>query len=336
MSEKFTYRKAGVDIEKAERSLSKVESLISKTHNPRVLKGIGAFGGFYELPVQEYKHPVLISSTDGVGTKLKVAILMNRHNTIGQDLVNHCINDISVCGAKPLFFLDYFGCSKLKEHIFTEIVDGLSKACASANLPLIGGETAEMPDLYRSGEYDLVGTIVGIVEKENIIDGKTIKAGDIIVGVASNGLHTNGYSLARKVLFSHYRVDEYLDEIENILGDELLRIHQNYQPIIEDITKSFPIKGMAHITGGGLYNNTIRVIPEGLKPEIKWRSWSVPPIFNVIQELGKVPEEDIRQTFNLGIGLVFILEEKYTTSLLEFSHKFDTAFYLIGEVIPTK
>ena len=336
MKKKLTYRDAGVDIEKAETSLSKAKKLITESHNPRVLKDIGAFGGFYEIPVEDYKKPVLISSTDGVGTKLKVAVLMNRHNTVGQDLVNHCINDIAVCGATPLFFLDYFGCGKLDEMIFAEIIEGLATACKAAQLPLIGGETAEMPDLYQANDYDLVGTIVGIVEKENIIDGSNIQEGDMILGIASNGLHTNGYSLARKVLFPKYNPDQYIEDLNSELGNELLKIHLNYYPIIEDISKQFPLKGMAHITGGGLYKNTIRIIPEGLMPDFKWRSWSVPPLFDLIQEVGNVPEKDMRQTFNLGIGLVIILDEIYTTSLLKYSKKFDHAFYLVGEIIPAK
>lgn len=332
--EKYTYKKAGVDINKAEKSLSSLKEKINRTHNSRVLKDIGSFAGFFELKTGEFKQPVLVSSTDGVGTKLKVAMLMGRHNTIGQDLVHHCINDISVCGARPLFFLDYFGCGQLDEQIFSEIITGLTDACHAAKLPLIGGETAEMPDLYLFGDYDLVGTIVGIVEKGEIIDGKDIKAGDVIVGVASNGLHTNGFTLARKILLPRFKIDDYIEDIENVLGEELLKIHENYDPIIKELTAKFPVKGMAHITGGGIHKNTMRVIPHGLTIEIKWKSWAVPSIFNLIQELGHVPEKDMRQTFNLGIGLIFVLESKYLSELLSYAKKYKRCFYTIGDVIP--
>jgi phosphoribosylformylglycinamidine cyclo-ligase len=334
MKKSITYRQAGVDIEKAEKSLSSVKHLISRTHNSRVLKDIGSFGGFYEFPSAEYKQPVLISSTDGVGTKLKVAIMMNKHDTVGADLVNHCINDIAVCGAKPLFFLDYFSCGKLEEEVFQQIIYGFTNACQAAKLPLIGGETAEMPDLYQPGEYDLAGTIVGVVERQKIIDGTTIQEGDVIIGVNSNGLHTNGYSLARKILFSKYKVDDYLEVLGNQLGDELLKIHLNYFPIITDLLENFPVKGMAHITGGGLFKNTIRVVPDGLVPEFYWDSWPVLPIFSLIRQLGNVPEADMRQTFNLGIGLVFILDKKFTARLLNYAEKFTQKFYEIGKIAP--
>ncbi len=333
MKKSVTYREAGVDIEKAEQSLSNVKKLISQTHNPRVLKDIGAFGGFYELPVEDYHRPVLISSTDGVGTKLKIAMMMNRHNTVGQDLVNHCINDIAVCGAQPLFFLDYYGCGILDAHVFEQIVEGLATACHEAGLPLIGGETAEMPDIYTPGEYDLVGTIVGIVDKEKIIDGQTIREGDVIIGVSSTGLHTNGFSLARKVLFPAMKPEDYVEQIGNLLGDELLKVHRNYLPAIREITGKFPVKGMAHITGGGLYKNTIRVIPDGLKPEFDWSSWNVPPIFQLIQDAGNVPVNDMRQTFNMGIGLVFILEKKYEAHILSYSENLRAHFTPVGKII---
>jgi phosphoribosylformylglycinamidine cyclo-ligase len=336
MKKSITYRESGVDIENAEKSLSAVKKLISRTHNSRVLKDIGAFGGFYEFPAGEYHQPVLISSTDGVGTKLKVAVMMNRHDTVGQDLVNHCINDITVCGAKPLFFLDYYGCGQLDTGIFTRIVSGLAAACRQAGLPLIGGETAEMPDLYQAGDYDLVGTIVGAVEKNKIIDGHAISEGDAIIGVASSGLHTNGYSLARRVLFPAFKPQEYVPELGNILGDELLKIHTCYLPVIEDITSRFTVKGMAHITGGGLFKNTIRVVPEGLKPAFDWGAWTVPPIFLLIQRVGNVPEEDMRQTFNMGIGLVFILDQQTIPEILSYARKFPLDFFPVGKIVRSK
>lgn len=332
MKKQFTYREAGVDIEKAEKSLSKVKEAISGTHNSRVLKNIGAFGGFYEFPVEKYRKPILIASTDGVGTKLKVAIIMGKHDSVGQDLVNHCIDDISVCGANPLFFLDYFACGKLQESVYSQIIRGFTTACKEAGVPLIGGETAEMPDVYQPDDYDLAGTIVGVVEREKIIDGSKVQSGDILVGVASNGLHTNGYSLARKILFQKHQARDYVPELDNILGDELLKVHLNYYPIIKEITENFTVTGMAHITGGGLYKNTLRVMPPGLSPQFLWDSWKIPSIFQYIQKSGSVPEADMRQTFNLGIGLVFIIPSQHVAELLTYSEKFKQKFYRIGEV----
>ncbi len=308
MNQKFSYKKAGVDIETAEKALSRLKTSIAETHNKNVLKNIGAFGGFYQFPINEYKNPILISSTDGVGTKLKVAVMMNKHDTVGQDLVNHCINDIAVCGATPLFFLDYFGCGKLSASVYHDVIMGFVKACRTAKLPLIGGETAEMPDVYHPGEYDLVGTIVGVVEKDQIIDGKEIREGDVMIGIASNGLHTNGYSLARKVLFPKFQPDERLPGRSLTLGEELLKIHLNYFPIIKKLKEHFSIKGLAHITGGGLLKNTIRIVPEGFLPEFDWSAWEVPAIFQLIQKSGNVPTDDIRQTFNMGIGLVVVAD----------------------------
>jgi phosphoribosylformylglycinamidine cyclo-ligase len=316
MKKSMTYKQAGVDITAASESLRQIKKAISETHNSRVLKNIGAFGGFFEFPVQDYKQPVLIASTDGVGTKLLVAMMMNKHDTVGQDLVNHCINDIAVCGANPLFFLDYFGCGKFEDQVFQQIIGGFVKACKEANLPLIGGETAEMPDLYQPGEYDLAGTIVGVAEKERIIDGQLIEAGDVILGVASSGLHTNGYSLARKILFSKYQPNDFEELIGNSIGDELLKIHLNYFPVIEQLVHNFPVKGLAHITGGGLVENTLRILPEGLSPHFDWGSWHIPPIFKLIEDTGSVPQEDMRHTFNLGIGLVVIVNSNQVPTIL--------------------
>lgn len=336
MKKSITYREAGVDIESAEQSLDKVKVAIAKTHNRQVLKNIGAFGGFYEFPIQDYRKPVLISSTDGVGTKLLVAMMMNKHDTVGQDLVNHCINDIAVCGAHPLFFLDYFGCGKLHPEVFQQIIMGFVAACNAAGLPLIGGETAEMPDLYQPGEYDLAGTIVGVVEKENIIDGQSIQAGDILIGISSAGLHTNGYSLARKVLFSEYQPQDYVQELGTTVGEELLKIHPNYYPLISEAIQNFPVKGLAHITGGGLYKNTTRIIPDGLEPVFEWNNWPVLPIFSLIQDLGNVPLSDMRQTFNMGIGLVMVLEKDSASNLSGLSDAYPYSIYQIGEIRKAK
>jgi len=333
MKKSMTYKQAGVDIEEANKSLQQVKKNISETHNARVLKNIGAFGGFYEFPAGDFKQPVLIASTDGVGTKLLVAMRMNKHDTVGQDLVNHCLNDIAVCGAKPLFFLDYFGCGKFDAQVFQQIITGFVKACKDANLPLIGGETAEMPDLYQPGEYDLAGTIVGVVERNQIIDGQSITSGDIMLGVPSNGLHTNGYSLARKILFSKYQPDDYEELLNNKIGDELLKVHLNYFPIIEQLVQKFPVKGLAHITGGGLVENTLRVLPDGLIPQFDWGSWSIPPIFTLIENIGSVPQEDMRRTFNLGIGLVVIIDDQYLQGILSFAKNLKIKISEVGKIV---
>lgn len=332
MAKQITYKDAGVDIEKAEKSLARVKNAIARTHNKNVLKNIGAFGGFYEFPINEYRQPVLISSTDGVGTKLNVAVKAGKHDTVGQDLVNHCIDDIAVCGAKPLFFLDYFASGKLEPAVYESVILGFATACEKAGLPLIGGETAEMPDLYPDGEYDLAGTIVGVVEKEEIIDGSAIQAGDWMVGVPSSGLHTNGYSLARKVLFSHYQPHDFVEELDCTVAEELLKIHINYYPVIKAVREKYPVRGMAHITGGGLFKNTIRVVPEGLTPKFDYGNWPEPPIFGLIRRLGNVPEEDMRQTFNLGIGLVFVLPENAARKLLEEQEALGEPFYKVGTI----
>jgi phosphoribosylformylglycinamidine cyclo-ligase len=332
MRKSYTYKKAGVDIEKAEQSLNRLKSKIAETNTSEVLSGVGLFGGFYELPVNNFSEPVLVSSTDGVGTKLKIAFLTGIHNSIGQDLVNHCINDISVCGAKPLFFLDYFGCGKLEEGIYESVLEGITTACKNAGIPLIGGETAEMPDFYQKKEYDLSGTIVGVVEKSKIIDGREIREGDNLVGVASNGLHTNGFTLARKVLLPHYQPSDFIQELDCTLCEELLKIHKNYYPLISKIINKFEIKGISHITGGGIIKNTQRLLRENLALQIDWKSWPVPSIFKLIEKTGNVPEEDMRQTFNLGIGLILVVNPVYVKNLLEWGRERNLEFYKIGRV----
>ncbi len=264
MKDKTTYKDAGVDIEKAETALNRLKKKISETHNPSVIKGVGLFGGFYELPLQDYQKPVLVSSTDGVGTKLLIAQLSGVHHSVGQDLVNHCIDDIAVCGARPLFFLDYYACGKLNVEVYENVISGMATACKEAGVALIGGETAEMPDMYGEEEYDLCGTIVGVVEKSQIIDGREIQSGDILIGISSNGLHTNGFTLARKVLLKKYQLDDYIPEIKNTLKNELLKTHPNYFPVIQWLRGRVKVKGMAHITGGGIIKNTQRILREGL------------------------------------------------------------------------
>jgi len=328
-----TYKTAGVDIEKAERSLNRLKGKIAATYTPEVLSGVGQFGGFYDISQHGLKKPVLVSSTDGVGTKLKVAILANRHDTVGQDLVNHCINDIAVCGAKPLYFLDYFASGKLAPRVYEAVMSGLAEGCRNAGIPLIGGETAEMPDFYATGDYDMCGTIVGIVEKSKIITGKDICAGDLLIGVSGNGLHTNGFSLARKVLLEKFAIDEPIAALGGaFLADELLKIHPNYYPLISAVTEKIAVHGISHITGGGIVKNTNRLLPDGLSLKIDWQSWEWPPIFQLIQETGNVPAADMRQTFNLGIGLVFIIAPDQQRQLVDAARNSKHQLVPIGTV----
>jgi phosphoribosylformylglycinamidine cyclo-ligase len=303
-----TYRDAGVDIDAGEETVRRIKPLVRGTFTPGVLADIGAFGSFFELDLSRYRHPVLVSSVDGVGTKLKVAFRMDRHDTVGQDLVNHCVNDIAVCGAEPLYFLDYFSTGKLYPDVAEQIVRGFTTACRENGCALIGGETAEMPDLYDAGEYDLAGTIVGIVEKREILDGSRVEAGDVLIGLPSTGLHTNGYSLARKVLFNAYAVDDTPDALGGeTVGAALLRVHRSYLKPIRALLAEEAAHAFVHVTGGGIPGNTARVIPDGLRFEVVYDAWERPALFSLIQRLGNVPEEDMRRTFNLGIGLLAVV-----------------------------
>ena len=304
-----TYREAGVDIKAGDEAVKRIKKLARKTFKTEVVSDIGLFGGMFSAKFTDYKNPVLVSSVDGVGTKLKIAFMMNKHNTIGRDLVNHCVNDILVCGAKPLFFLDYIAMGKMEPETVEEIVSGIVEACVENDCSLIGGETAEMPGFYKPGEYDVAGTIVGVVEKEKIINGSKIKPNDVLIGLPSNGLHTNGYSLARAVLFEHYKIDDYIPELGTTLGEELLKIHKSYLKPVLKIIENFEINGMAHITGGGIVGNVSRIIPEGLTLKIDWKSWERPPVFDLIQKLGSIAEDEMRKTFNLGVGLVLIVDK---------------------------
>jgi len=304
-----TYQESGVDVAAADNFVKNIKDVVRGTFTNSVLSDIGHFGAFFEPDFTGYTNPVLVSSVDGVGTKLKIAFIMNKHDTVGQDLVNHCVNDILVCGAKPLYFLDYFATGKLNNKIAESVIAGLAKACTENGCSLIGGETAEMPSIYADGEYDIAGTIVGVVEKSKIIKGDTIKRGDMLIGLPSTGLHTNGYSLARSVLFPKYKPSDVILDLECSIGEELLKTHKSYLPIINSIRDHITIKGMSHITGGGIVGNTKRILPRGLKLKIDWASWKRPYIFSLIQTTGDVPEEDMRQTFNLGIGLIIIVEK---------------------------
>lgn len=327
----FTYKDSGVDITKGERAVDDVKSMIKGTFTKNVLSSIGGFGGLFEVP-QGYKKPVLVSSTDGVGTKLTVAVMANKHDTVGEDLINHCINDIAVLGAKPLYFLDYFGTASLNEQVFNQVIKGFVRGCKNAGVSLVGGETAEMPGIYHNNDYDLCGTIVGIIEKDEIIHGDKIKKGDVLVGLQSNGLHTNGYSLARKVLFSKFKVDEYIEDFQKTLAEELLRTHRCYLSDIQDAISKYNIHGISHITGGGIIGNTSRVLPKELKLEIDWDYWESQPVFDLIQRTGSVPVEDMRKTFNLGIGLVFILSKNEAQGLLDDQKNKDQKAWIIGEI----
>ncbi|MCS6999737.1 MAG: phosphoribosylformylglycinamidine cyclo-ligase [Bacteroidota bacterium] len=310
------YTSAGVNIEAGDELVRRIKPLVRSTFTKDVLADIGHFGGFFDARFETMRHPVLVSSTDGVGTKLKIAFAMNIHSTIGRDLVNHCVNDILACGAKPLFFLDYFATGKLNIAVAEQVISGLVAACRENGCALIGGETAEMPSLYAEGEYDLAGTIVGVVEKDAIIDGRAIANGDVVIGLRSSGLHTNGYSLARAVLLERYRLDEYIPALGAPLGSALLEIHRSYLSAITPLLERKLVTGLAHITGGGIEGNTRRILPKGLRLVIDWSAWEVPPLFRLIQQIGNVSDDEMRRVFNLGIGMVVICRPEHATSVL--------------------
>jgi len=327
---KKAYAAAGVDIALGNLVKRGLQDKVKTTFGPEVLGRIGAFGGFFRLDLQGIKDPVLVSSIDGVGTKLKIAISLGKHDSIAQDLVNHCINDIAVTGAKPLFFLDYIGAERLEPPVFNQLISGFTKACQAGRCALIGGETAQMPDMYHRGEYDLAGCIVGIVDREKIIDGSRIVPSDVLIGLPSNGLHTNGYSLARKVLLSEMRLDlgQKVEGLPKTLGEELLRIHRNYQPVLAEIPAG-RIKGAAHITGGGLIDNLPRVLPATCDALIDTSTWKVPPIFRLIQKGGGIAFEEMLEVFNMGIGLVLVVARRNAAEVIE-----RTAGKIIGQITP--
>lgn len=303
------YKSAGVNIQAGDETISRIKEHAKSTFNRNVLTGIGHFGAFFEFDKNDYKNPVLVSSVDGVGTKLKVAFMMDKHDTIGQDLVNHCVNDIAVCGAKPLYFMDYLAFGKLYPEKAEQIIKGFSIACKENGVALIGGETAEMPGLYAEDEYDVSGTIVGVVEKEEIIDGSRVERGDVLLGFKSTGLHTNGYSLARKVLFEKYKVTDKVDDLELTVGEELLRVHRSYLNVITELKSKISVNAFSHITGGGIIGNTKRVVPEEMQIKIDWSAWQTPPIFELIAKTGSISEDEMREVFNLGIGLIAIVNK---------------------------
>lgn len=331
-TEQNTYKSAGVNIEAGEETVERIKSHAKSTFNESVLSGIGHFGAFFKPDFTGMKEPVLVSSVDGVGTKLRIAINTGIHDTIGQDLVNHCVNDIAVCGATPLFFMDYMAFGKLDPQTAEGIISGFAKACRENGVALIGGETAEMPGIYDSADYDMSGTIVGMVDKAKIIDGKNISAGDVIIGFKSNGLHTNGYSLARKILLPEFRLEEYIPDLTCSLAEELLRVHYSYLPLIKELILVDAAKGLSHITGGGIIGNTKRILPEGTGIDIDWNSWPELPIFKMIREIGSVPEDDMRSAFNLGIGLVCITSQEDQDKVLTAGNKFRLNPKVIGTV----
>jgi phosphoribosylformylglycinamidine cyclo-ligase len=310
-TKKKAYALAGVDVDLGNLVKRRIQDRVKSTHGPEVLGKIGGFGGLFAPNFSGMREPVLVASVDGVGTKLKIAFALNRHDTVGADLVNHCVNDIAVLGARPLFFLDYIGAEKLEPRVFDQLISGFARACRLAGCALIGGETAQMPGMYRKGEYDLAGCIVGVVDRSDMIDGSQIKPGDIILGLPSNGLHTNGYSLARKIFFETLRLrpGSTIAGIKHSLGEELLRAHKNYQPLLAQVPAGI-IHGLAHITGGGLVDNLPRVLPKTCDAVIETRSWRVPPVFEVLQHKGKVDPTEMYQVFNMGIGMVAIVSAK--------------------------
>jgi phosphoribosylformylglycinamidine cyclo-ligase len=339
------YAAAGVDIDLGNKVKATLPQLLASTHRREVLGKVGGFGGLFALDTKKFKQPVLVSSVDGVGTKLKIAFAMDKHDTIGHDLVNHCVNDIAVLGAEPLFFLDYLGTGKLEPHVFKEIIKGFVNGCAENNCALIGGETAQMPGFYQRGEYDVSGTIVGVVEKSKMLDGKTIKPGDAVIGLESSGLHTNGYSLGRQIFFEKLKLKpkSRVAELGNTIGDELLKVHVSYGPLVQNLLKKFnatgkarTIKGLAHITGGGFVDNIPRVLPKNCDVLIRKGSWDMLPIFKIIETKGGVPDEELYQVFNMGIGMTIIVDGLKADSVLKSIRAQKQRAWLIGEVVKGK
>lgn len=335
-SKKVTYKDAGVDIDAGNLAVKKFKDYVKGTFTNDVILGVGAFGGAISAEkLKKYKEPVLVASIDGVGTKIKVAAMMNKWDTIGIDLVNHCANDILCQGAEPFYFLDYVAASKLDPAKVEQIVKGVSEACKNLGMPLLGGETAEMPGVYEKGEVDLAGCITGIAEKSELITGKGIKEGDALVGIASNGLHTNGYSLARKIFFEmdSRKPTEFIDQFGSTVGEALLKPHKEYATVVLKLKKSFDIKGIAHITGGGLIENPVRVLPVGLGIELRKGSWEIPAIFKYMQNVSKAPDKEMCRTFNMGIGMILFVDKKDTDAIISALKKAGEKSFLIGNVV---
>jgi len=347
MKKQKAYAAAGVDIDLGNKVKATLPQLLASTHRREVLGKVGGFGGLFALDVKKYREPILVSSVDGVGTKLKIAFQQDKHDTIGADLVNHCVNDIAVLGAEPLFFLDYLGTGKLEPHVFTDIIKGFARACAENNCALIGGETAQMPGFYQKGEYDVSGTIVGVVEKSRMLNGqKTVKRGDVVIGIESSGLHTNGYSLGRKIFFEQlgYKPSSKVPGLKQTLGEELLKEHISYGPLVQKLIKRFNkleignrkseiVKAFAHITGGGFVDNIPRVLPKSLDVVIKKGSWDMLPIFQIIEQQSGVPDDELYQVFNMGIGMVSIVAADKADAVLKFINAQKHKAWIIGEVV---
>ncbi len=335
-SKRIRYRDAGVNIDEADRAVGAIKKLAQRTFGANVLTDIGTFGACYALT--GYKKPVLVSSVDGVGTKLKIAFATGRHDTIGQDLVNHCVNDIAVQGAVPLFFLDYLAVGKLAAEVAASVIAGIARACRENGCALIGGETAEMPGLYANGEYDLAGTVVGAVEKSGLITGRTIRAGDVLLGMPSTGMHTNGYSLARKLLFevAGYQLNTWRHELGTTIAEELLKVHRSYLQPIQALVTAGVLKGAAHITGGGITDNVPRMLPDDLAAAIDVAAWPVPPIFRLLRDIGNMPEDDWRRTLNLGIGMILAIGEKDAIRAERVLKKMGEPCYAVGRVVKVR
>ncbi|HET6169171.1 MAG TPA: phosphoribosylformylglycinamidine cyclo-ligase [Terracidiphilus sp.] len=331
----ISYADAGVDITSGDRSKQRIKMLARKTFNKHVLSEIGGFGGLFSLDLEKFPNPVLVSSCDGVGTKLKVAFELGIHHTVGQDLVNHCVNDIAVQGATPLFFLDYLATGKLDSEIIETVVQGLSEACRANGCALIGGETAQMPGFYADGEYDLAGTIVGVVNRDQIITGETIQVGDVLIGLPSNGLHTNGYSLARKLLFDEakYGPEQYVNELKDKTGAALMRTHRSYLAILKKLTGAEVVSGMAHITGGGITDNLPRIIPKGMGAVVDLASWQVPPLFEHLQSLGNVAQDEMLRTFNMGIGMIVVVPAEKVKKAKAVLNRANERHHIIGRIV---
>jgi phosphoribosylformylglycinamidine cyclo-ligase len=333
----LTYKDAGVDIDAKMRAVSRLKGIARGTHRPGVLGEIGAFGGMFDLKAAgDFRQPILVSSTDGVGTKLKVAIKIGDHTTIGQDLVNHCVNDILVQGATPLFFLDYIAMGKIVPQVLVDVASGMAKACREAQCALIGGETAEMPDLYRPGDYDLAGFIVGVVEKSQVVDGSRISVGDVLIGLPSSGLHTNGYSLARRIFFDKggHKPSSVVPELGKSVGEVLLAVHRSYLPVLRGLIRDSSLYGMAHITGGGFTDNIPRILPKGTAARIDLGSWPVPPLFRYLKAHGRVAEEEMLRTFNMGIGMVLVVPSHRESDVARHLDAQREPHWRIGEIVP--
>jgi len=338
MNESLTYQKAGVDINKANQFIKRIQQITKEAPRSGVIAGIGGFSGLYSLDVSQYQDPVLVTSTDGVGTKLKVATLMEKHDTIGIDLVAMCVNDIAVQGAKPLFFLDYLSMGTLVPETAEDIIRGIVAGCKISKCALIGGETAEMPGLYNSGEYDLAGFVVGMVDNGKIVDGSEIGVGHKLIGIASSGLHSNGYSLVRKICFEklNLKVDDKVDSLEKTIGEELIEPTKIYSEILRHLLRDFPIHGIAHITGGGITDNLPRILPSSCRGVIEEGSWEIPPIFNFLQEAGSLSTKEMRRTFNNGIGMILVTPSSTAQEVVEFLRAMNEKAYLIGKVVKKK